>query len=316
MTFDEYETSQSIKMLYIGNSGSGKTGSLVSLAAAGYQVRILDLDKGVEVIKDFVLNPASPYRHDSGLANSLLQGWSPVKGLWSEELGQSISKRISFVPLDETLAVVKIPNSQMKTVPKGDLYSKIQVQFDSWKEGEKSFGSILTWGPDTILVIDGLSRFGEAIFNQQLAIGGRLISRPEQSDYGMGQRELIRNLMLLYSDAIKCHVIMVCHLDFIETEAGPTKVFPKTNIGKAVAPIIGTFFNHALLAQSTGQGPAERRIIKTNTSGMIELKTAAPLRVKGEYSLSTGLAEYFRDVLGRSGPLPSEGKTEKKEIAK
>jgi hypothetical protein len=31
---------------------------------------------------------------------------------------------------------------------------------------------------------------------------------------------------------------------------------------------------------------------------MIQLKSPAPLRVKPEYALATGLAEYFRDVRG------------------
>ena len=103
--------------------------------------------------------------------------------------------------------------------------------------------------------------------------------------------------MLLYSSAVKCHVIMICHLAFIETDQGPTRGFPQS-IGKAVATQFGQFFNHALLAESSGQGLAERRVIKTNTSGMIQLKSPAPLRVKPEYALATGLAEYFRDVRG------------------
>ena len=103
--------------------------------------------------------------------------------------------------------------------------------------------------------------------------------------------------MLLYSDAIKCNVVMVCHIAFIETEGGPTRGFPQT-VGKAISPKIGQYFNHALLAKSSGQGEAAKRVILTNTSGMIELKNAAPLRVKPEYGLATGLAEYFRDVKG------------------
>ena len=35
-----------IKLLYIGDSGSGKTGSLASLVKDGYKIRILDYDSG------------------------------------------------------------------------------------------------------------------------------------------------------------------------------------------------------------------------------------------------------------------------------
>jgi len=300
-SFDELSPPESEKILLIGNSGAGKTGSVIALAALGLNVRILDLDKGVAVIKGLVLDPDSPYRHDSGRANALLPGWLPIKGLWSEELGQSLPSRISYVTMTETMTAVNLPNRQIKAVPKGDLYARIVAQFDDWRDGEKSLGPITSWGPNDVLVIDGLTRFSEAIFTQQLAIGGRLINRPEQSDYGNAQRELRRALMTLYAEDIKCNVIMICHIDFIETESGPTKGFSKVLVGKSFAPEVGTYFNHTLLAQSIGQGAQERRVIKTNTSGMVELKTAVPLRAKPEYPLPTGLAEYFKAIRGSRG---------------
>jgi hypothetical protein len=300
-TFESFQQSQAIKGLYLGESGSGKTGSLVALGAMGYNVRIVDLDKGVEVLSDFIMNPDSPYRHDSGKPNGLLRGWEPIKGLWSEEMAAGLPKRVSYVPLNETMNTVKMQGGQMRSIPKGDLYSKIVAQLDKWIDGEADYGSITSWTNKDVLVIDGLSRFSDAIFNQQLAMGGRLTGRPEQSDYNVAQRELIRNLMTLYSGDVKCHVIMICHIAFIETDSGPTRGFPQ-NIGKAIAPQIGQFFNHAILADSSGQGQLEKRVIKTNTSGMVKLKTAAPLRARPEYPLATGLAQYFRDVLGTEVP--------------
>ena len=37
---------------------------------------------------------------------------------------------------------------------------------------------------------------------------------------------------------------------------------------------------------------------------VVALKTTAPLKVKPEYDLATGLLEYFRDI--RGGALPAE----------
>lgn len=47
---ESHASSQVSKILMIGNNGSGKTGSLVSLAKAGYKLRVLDLDKGTEIL--------------------------------------------------------------------------------------------------------------------------------------------------------------------------------------------------------------------------------------------------------------------------
>ena len=49
-TLDQHQSSDYIKMLYIGDSGTGKTGSLVSLLGAGYSFNILDMDEGLSAL--------------------------------------------------------------------------------------------------------------------------------------------------------------------------------------------------------------------------------------------------------------------------
>jgi len=46
-TLDQHNSSAYSKLIYIGDSGTGKTGSLVSLLKAGYSLRILDMDDGL-----------------------------------------------------------------------------------------------------------------------------------------------------------------------------------------------------------------------------------------------------------------------------
>ena len=50
----QHQSNDYTKMLIIGDSGTGKTGSLTSLVAAGYKLRILDMDNGLETLKQFV----------------------------------------------------------------------------------------------------------------------------------------------------------------------------------------------------------------------------------------------------------------------
>jgi hypothetical protein len=52
-TLDNHASSLYTKVLYIGDSSSGKTGSLVSLLADGYSMRILDMDNGLTALKTF-----------------------------------------------------------------------------------------------------------------------------------------------------------------------------------------------------------------------------------------------------------------------
>lgn len=45
---DEHQSSKFTKLLYIGDSGTGKTGSLVSLLQAGYNIKAIDMDNGLD----------------------------------------------------------------------------------------------------------------------------------------------------------------------------------------------------------------------------------------------------------------------------
>jgi hypothetical protein len=52
-TLDNHQSDQFTKLIYIGDSSTGKTGSLVSLLEAGYKFKILDMDNGLETLKTY-----------------------------------------------------------------------------------------------------------------------------------------------------------------------------------------------------------------------------------------------------------------------
>jgi hypothetical protein len=49
-TLDNHQSSDYTKLIYLGDSGTGKTGSLVSLLLAGYTFKILDMDNGLDAL--------------------------------------------------------------------------------------------------------------------------------------------------------------------------------------------------------------------------------------------------------------------------
>ncbi len=271
-----------IKMVYLGDSGAGKTGSLPALAAAGYNLRIMDLDGGIQILKDFAVNPASPYL-------------KPAPGLWTADQCKGIASRINYVTIQETFT-----NIGGQPVPKGDSWKKIMDQLTEWKDGEKSMGRLETWTSNEVLVIDSFSRYCDARMYLELVLNGRATQGRQQQDYFKVQDSIERSLELLVSPAVKCHVILICHISYDEQDDKIVRGMPQA-MGKALGPKVGQHFNHSLLARSQGQGTAESRKILTKTTGMIGLKNAAPLKVKAEYPLETGLAEYFLAVLGK-GP--------------
>lgn len=52
-TLDQHQSSSVTKVIYIGDSGTGKTGSLVSLLSDGYKMKILDMDNGLDSLVHF-----------------------------------------------------------------------------------------------------------------------------------------------------------------------------------------------------------------------------------------------------------------------
>jgi hypothetical protein len=292
-TFNDPQEDLPNKIIYIGHYGSGKTGSLASLAAAGYNVRILDIDKKTQILRDYMLNSE----------RSIYLKASP--GLWDEATAKGTSGRLSFVSLDETMVLAGAKGRE-RYVPKGDLWGKAMEQMNDWKDGPngQTLGNIGSWGPQDVLVLDGLSRLSQAAMDQQLAISGNIakygsVSGDYRPDTYNAQIMIARLLQTLQSSAIKCHVIVICHIGLVTNEVGVSEGFPQT-VGSKFAPKIGQYFSHALLAKQQG----DKRVISTQTGSMVRLMTPTPLRVKPEYALETGLAEYFRDVKGSDGGAP------------
>ncbi len=278
----DHHSTNSLKLLYVGDSGAGKTGSLASLASAGYNLRIIDMDNGLDVLKNMLTDPKSPYQKDS-------------------------ASRVQYVTFTD-----KRKNSNGTLVPtKAESWQNAIKMLSHWKETDDSdpavplpqrkvlcdLGPVASWGENDILVLDSLTFLSNAAMQLILAMNGRLGQRPHQSDWGLAQ-DLVEGLLgMLYSTDIKCHVIIPCHITYIGEENGPVRGYPNT-LGKALAPKVARYFNNCLMAQTSGQGANQKRVIKTSTVGVIELKNSAPLRVEKEYPLEFGLAQYFKAIRG------------------
>ena len=52
-SMDQHESNHLVKIMIAADSGSGKTGSLAALVEAGFNVRVLDFDNGLSVLKGY-----------------------------------------------------------------------------------------------------------------------------------------------------------------------------------------------------------------------------------------------------------------------
>ena len=256
-TLTDHLSSAFVKLLFIGNSGAGKTGALAPLVKAGYKLRIIDLDAGLDALVNHVKEI------DPKLLSSIQF--------------QSFRDKVKMTPSGP--AVIGSPKAYVQTL------NALEKWPDDGSDPAK-------WGTDTILVIDSLTNLGRAAF--QWAKAANPTSKDPRQWYKTAQ-DLLEDLIAnVTSDAFETNVIIISHVEIVETN-GTIKGFA-SSIGKALGPKIPRFFNTLLLSETSGSGKQVKRKIKTLPTGMIDLKNPAPMKMEAEYEISDGLVRIF-DIL-------------------
>lgn len=261
-TLTDYSSDKPIKMLLIGDSGKGKTGALASLAAAGKKLRILDYDNGLSILSSALKG------NTSALANITYESC-----------------------LDEFHMVGN------KLLPKGmpTAFTHGLGLMTNWKTKDLDLGPVSKWGKDSILIIDSLSHLSNAAMRYVLALNKRSGEQPWMSDWGQAMTLIEQTLQLLYSDQIKCHVILTAHITHIGGEENAdgkmvgVKQYPNT-LGQKLPPKIPQYFNTMLQCDTT---PGSKRIIRTVPNSDLGLKSEI-LGLPKELPLESGLADFFR----------------------
>ncbi len=286
----QHHSTDVIKLLVIGDSSCGKTGGLAALAAAGYKLRILDFDNGMDVLHHWLTHPKSKYLEQNPKALD----------------------NVHYITLTDT----------MKTLPDGKMYRaaskawpKATAMLQHWKEGDIDLGKVTTWGPDTILVIDSLTMATIAALTYHLSMNGKLTATPTQNEgrrnIGEAQNYIRDLLTLLYDKEIKCNVLVTSHITYVTDQGGAPKpdepgtgmpIGYPSSIGRALSPHIPRFFNNMLIMRSEGAGQMIRRKIYTTPQvvggQMISAKVSVPLSVPTSFPIETGLADFFKIVRG------------------
>src|SRR5215469_108208 len=259
-----------VKILLVGDSGSGKTGALASLARAGYNLRIMDFDNGTEILKNL--------------------------------LGEEFFKqKVSVMILQDHRVAKKVPVTvgqqvigyNVRAIPaKASAWQKAVDSFFGWKPPDgPDLGSIYDWTSRDVFVLDSITHAWRTALSFVLAINNRPGQQPTQPEWGTVQGMIIDVLSTLFDSGIKCNVVVCAHIAYNQDQNEIIRGLP-SGPGQAINKDIGTYFNHTLRCVTVGK---QHRIL-TETDGVVELKTAAPGKVKRDYPIETGLADYFKDI--------------------
>lgn len=263
----DHPASNTTKLLLMGDPGSGKTGALASLAHAGYNLRIVDLDNGLDILKNLLMDPKSPYSNTA---------YKNVKYVTLTERKMAISSR----------GGTEVPKS-------ATVWNRLSSLLTNWKNGSEDLGPIESWTEKEVLVIDSMTLAGIAAYNFAWVSQAGNKNQDGRMIYFHAQSYLEYLMQCLYSEDVKCNVVVTAHVTFLGDEMDISHGYPMT-IGSKLSLKIGRYFNSVLLLKSEGKNHR----LYTVPTFKVEVKTSAPLRVKDSYDIRFGLADYFKDVRG------------------
>lgn len=263
----EHQSNSFTKLLLLGDAKSGKTTSLASLVKAGYKLRIIDLDNLLDGLKDRVMSECPE------LANN-----------------------VEFRTLRD----------KYKTGPAGPMldgpakaFIESMKMLDHWKYDDIDLGKPNAWGPDTIVVIDGLTRLCDSAYAYHVSMQTKTMDG--RAAYYDAQRAVSMVLANITSKNFETNVIMICHGTYQETPDGGIKIFP-SGVGKAKSPDIPSYF--PVYVRYTNK--AGKREIQVKSDTMIDLAMPKLQAFEGKsLPIEDGLATIFDTLRGKVSAAPA-----------
>lgn len=299
-----------VRMLLMGFPGSGKTGALASLANAGFKLRIIDLDGNPESLLQYV-RPDMLDNIDIVTLEDIIEddprGFTNVKG----------------VPTAFTRAMALLDHWRYRDPEGSPLIDPKTNEPRRSKAGEillyRDLGRLADWGPDTILVSDGLTGLAQAAFRRARATLGKVPGNITRAVWNLGTNDIGNYINKVTDGTLRCHSIMISHLRLQGPKAEesddstltktikqaaaehiPTRYYPSGLTAKHNETVSGDF-PYVMRALAKGK----KRILTWQPTEEVDLKL--PLSAKaaetiGELIVEDGLLKVFR-ALGAEPPV-------------
>ena len=279
---------------HIGWPGSGKTGALASLANAGYKLRVLDFEGNFAPLVNFV-----------------------------DERVLADPSRIDIVTLQDQL---RNHDKYVEVVGIPDAFNRGLELLKEWKykddDGtEINLGRSADWGPDTVVVVDSATSFGEAAKRRQIKMQSKTPITMTDTVWGAAVADFNNALEIMKRMDKKYHLIINCHkqmlgpqnfiargdsdeikkekLEAIKDGMIPTRIYP-VGVSKPQAQVLHGMLPTMLEFEKVTKVGKECRIIRTVSGPEIDVKIPSN-KLKTEYPIETGLADIF-SLLGYKAP--------------
>jgi len=217
------------KIILLGDSGTGKTHSIRTLLDAGLTPFIIFTEPGMETIGDVLDRCYYTYLPPAQV------GWESLK---------AVAKMVNVLAYDG-IAKMQDANKSKYT----EFLQIIETCNDFVDQNGKSWGDVMDFGTDKVLVIDSLSGLNDMASN--LVVGGKPVK-------GMQDWQVAQNMLKKLIDKLctgcHCSFVLMAHIARETDEVtGGTRLFVST-LGKSLAPDLPAYFSDVIQTIRSGDG--------------------------------------------------------------
>src|SRR5882724_2918384 len=262
----EHQSNLFTKVLFLGDSKSGKTTALWSLVKVGYKLRILDFDNLLDSLKEKLL--------------------AECPHLLGNVEFRTLRDKYKMGP--NGVVIDGAPKAAMSAMK----------MLNQWKYDEVDLGDPAEWGPECILVIDSLSRLCDAVYDHHVFLAGpkadgRAVYKNAQDAVGMILADLT-------SKTFQTNIIVICHGTYVDLPDHTTKIFP-LGVGQKLGPKIPQYFPVYIRLKSV----AGKRTLQLESDVMIDLAMPSKMKEK-TLPADDGLATIFETLRGKPVPAATQ----------
>lgn len=255
--------------MVVAESGAGKTGALAALPNAGYELGILDMDGGADILHDYV----QPEAMD----------------------------RVSIVTCQDKAQLI---GNELRPLGQPRAWTSMVDALKDWPD--YNWGPVHKWPSNRVLVLDSGTKANEAAINYILFLNSKM-TRWEASGKGVGLMEGL--LGTLNDKSWTCQVVINFHFTVIEDiVSGRSKVLPSV-VGKKLPPQAGRSTNNLVTIVEKGGKKFIRTQSEGMFALKVSCPRKVPAEIEMSFDKdgypTGGLAELFR-LLTNSNPKKPE----------
>ena len=222
--------------MLMGASGTGKTHAIGTLVDTGIDVFYFAYESGSESLIGYWTDNGKPVP-----ANLRICTVKAPSASFSE-----MADSVSYV------SKLSYESLKKQTDPNRGKYNQLENFLRSFNnatdDNGKTYGDIMSWGPDKALVIDGLTGLCDSAM--KACIGGKFDK--DQKDWGLAQN-MVEGILRKITSESKCHFVLISHIERETDPNGGGLKLMASALGKALAPKLPAMFSDVVLTKRVGR---------------------------------------------------------------